>query len=42
MAVSLKGYDICLNQEEVLAAATYDSEADLANPTGSVFCAHCA
>ena len=34
MAVSLKGYDICHNQEEVLA------EADLANPTGSVFCAH--
>ena len=40
MAVSLKGYDISHNQEEVLAASTYDSEADLANPTGSVFCAH--
>ena len=40
MAVSLKGYDVCHNQEEVLAASTYDSEADLANPTGSVFCAH--
>ena len=40
MAVSLKGYDICHNQEEVLTASTYDSEADLANPTGSVFCAH--
>ena len=40
MAVSLKGYDIWHNQEEVLAASTYDSEADLANPTGSVFCAH--
>lgn len=40
MAVSLKGYDICHNQEEVLATSTYDSEADLANPTGSVFCAH--
>ncbi len=40
MAVSLKGYDICHNQEEVLAVSTYDSEADLANPTGSVFCAH--
>lgn len=40
MAVSLKGYDICHNQEEVLAESTYDSEADLANPTGSVFCAH--
>ena len=40
MTVSLKGYDICHNQEEVLAESTYDSEADLANPTGSVFCAH--
>lgn len=40
IAVSLKGYDICHNQEEVLAESTYDSEADLANPTGSVFCAH--
>ena len=40
MAVSLKGYDICHNQEEVLAESTYDSEADLENPTGSVFCAH--
>ena len=40
MAVSLKGYDVCHNQEEVLAESTYDSEADLANPTGSVFCAH--
>lgn len=40
MAVSLKGYDVCHNQEEVLAASTYDSEADLENPTGSVFCAH--
>lgn len=40
MAVSLKGYDICHNQEEVLVESTYDSEADLANPTGSVFCAH--
>ena len=28
------------SQEEVLAESSYDSEADLANPTGSVFCAH--
>ena len=40
IALTLKGYDVCHNQEEVLAASTYDSEADLANPTGSVFCAH--
>lgn len=37
---SLKGYDLCHNEEEVVAAAGYDPEADLENPTGSVFCAH--
>ncbi len=34
------GYAPCHNAEEVIAAAGYDSEADLENPTGSVFCAH--
>ncbi len=34
------GYEPCHNAEEVIAAVGYDSEADLANPTGSVFCAH--
>ena len=34
------GYEPCHNEEEVIAAMGYDSEADLANPTGSVFCAH--
>ena len=34
------GYEPCHNAEEVIASAGYDSEADLANPTGSVFCAH--
>lgn len=34
------GYDVCHNQDEVIARMAYDSEADLANPTGSVFCAH--
>ena len=38
--LSYGGYDICHNPEEVAAAAGYDPEADLANPTGSVFCAH--
>lgn len=37
---TLKGYEPCHNQEEVVAALGYDSEADLENPTGSVFCAH--
>ncbi len=37
---SVKGYEPCHNAEEVIAAAGYDPETDLDNPTGSVFCAH--
>lgn len=37
---SLKGYEPCHNEEEVIEKAGYDSEKDLENPTGSVFCAH--
>ena len=40
ISLTLKGYDLCHNQEEVVAARGYDSELDLANPTGAVFCAH--
>ncbi len=36
----LKGYEPCHNGEEVQEASAYDAEADLENPTGSVFCAH--
>ena len=37
---TMAGYYPCHNTEEVLAASAYDPERDLANPTGSVFCAH--
>ena len=37
---TMKGYFPCHNLEEVIQAAGYDPEADLENPTGSVFCAH--
>lgn len=40
ISLTLKGYDLCHNQDEVTAASTYDPEADLKNPTGSVFCEH--
>lgn len=40
LTCTLKGYAPCHNAEEVIEAAGYDSEADLENPTGSVFCAH--
>lgn len=36
----LKGYSPCANAKEVIEAIGYDSESDLDNPTGSVFCAH--
>ena len=36
----LKGYSPCANAKEVIEAIGYDSENDLDNPTGSVFCAH--
>lgn len=37
---NLKGYAPCKNQEAVVQAVGYDSEHDLENPAGSVFCAH--
>lgn len=37
---SLKGYEPCHNEAQVIENIGYDSELDLLNPTGSVFCAH--
>ena len=37
---ALKGYEPCQDQEKIVAETGYDSERDLDNPTGSVFCAH--
>lgn len=34
------GYQKCYNQGEIIQSIGYDSERDLENPTGSVFCAH--
>ena len=34
------GYKPCHNAEEVIQNLGYDSEADVENPTGSVFCSH--
>jgi predicted RNA-binding protein with PIN domain len=36
---SLKGYEPCHNADEIIEYTGYDPEKDLANPTGSVFCA---
>lgn len=40
MICTLDGYGPCHNEEEIIAAAGYDPDADLANPSGSVFCTH--
>lgn len=40
LTCTFKGYDVCHNQDVVIKESGYDSEADIANPTGSVFCAH--
>lgn len=37
---SLKGYAPCRDQDRIVEEIGYDSERDLENPTGSVFCAH--
>lgn len=36
----LGGYKPCHNTDEVIQAYGYNSDSDLDNPTGSVFCAH--
>ncbi|TAH74847.1 MAG: GTP-binding protein [Anaerolineaceae bacterium] len=37
---TMAGYQPCHNEEEVIDRIGYDSESDLGNPTGSVFCTH--
>ncbi|MCX7708331.1 MAG: TetM/TetW/TetO/TetS family tetracycline resistance ribosomal protection protein [Clostridia bacterium] len=37
---TLKGYEPCHNADEVIESIGYDSEKDIGNPTGSVFCTH--
>lgn len=40
LALRLEGYYPCHNQEEVLVDIGYDSEGDVDNPSGSIFCSH--
>ncbi len=37
---SLKGYEQCHNEAEVIEDIGYDSERDIENPSGSVFCSN--
>ena len=40
LQLTLRGYEECHDQENVVAAAAYDPEADVENTPDSVFCAH--
>ncbi|MCR5001629.1 MAG: TetM/TetW/TetO/TetS family tetracycline resistance ribosomal protection protein [Lachnospiraceae bacterium] len=40
ISLSLAGYDVCHNADEVIEASGYIPEADLKNTPDSVFCAH--
>ena len=40
LSCTLKGYEPCHNTEQVVAKIGYNPEADLENPSSSVFCAH--
>ena len=40
LTLSLSGYELCHNAEEVIAASGYDFDSDLQDPAGSVFCSH--
>ncbi len=40
LSYNLEGYRPCLHQEEIIEKIGYDSEEDVENPTGSVFCSH--
>ncbi len=40
LSCTLKGYEPCHNEDQVLAASGYDPDLDMANPCDSVFCSH--
>ncbi|MDE7431003.1 MAG: TetM/TetW/TetO/TetS family tetracycline resistance ribosomal protection protein, partial [Lachnospiraceae bacterium] len=37
---TLNGYDLCHDADEIILKNGYDSESDIDNPTGSIFCSH--
>lgn len=40
LSLAFDGYDLCHNEDEVLASSLYNPDADLRNPSSSVFCSH--
>lgn len=37
---TLKGYEACADEEDVLKEVAYDCDADMDHPCGSIFCSH--
>ncbi len=40
LSCTLRGYEPCANQEEIVSQFAYDPERDIENPPDSVFCSH--
>ncbi|MCR5067580.1 MAG: TetM/TetW/TetO/TetS family tetracycline resistance ribosomal protection protein, partial [Erysipelotrichaceae bacterium] len=40
LSLSVQGYGRCTDEQKIIEEIGYDSESDLRNPTGSVFCQH--
>ncbi|WP_407397000.1 GTP-binding protein [Treponema sp.] len=40
ISLEVSGYDICHDEKEVLEEINYNPDADLSNPSSSVFCSH--
>ncbi len=38
--LAMDGYDLCHNEKEIIEQKSYNPEADVENPAGSVFCSH--
>ena len=36
--LSVKGYDLCHNEDDIIRQKAYDPDRDIGNPSGSVFC----
>ena len=40
LSCTVRGYEVCPTQDEIVAALGYDADRDTANPSSSVFCDH--
>ena len=40
LSCTVRGYEVCQDQDEIVSASGYDAERDTDNPSSSVFCDH--